>query len=68
MPGNIRKADHFVNFMKSVVVFFKNLLKSKDVRKFSPTNFLEEINAMIHIEKRPLAFVAERLHLLFNTL
>jgi DNA excision repair protein ERCC-2 len=68
MPGNIRKADHFINFMKSVVIFFKNLLKSKDVRKFSPTNFLEEINVMIHIEKRALAFFAERLNLLFNTL
>ena len=25
------------------VIFFKNLLKSKEVRKFSPLNFLEEL-------------------------
>ena len=44
------------------------MLKSKDVRKFSPTNFLEEISSLSHIDKRPLSFVSERLGLLLNTL
>jgi DNA excision repair protein ERCC-2 len=68
MPGNMRRADHFINFMKRIIVFFKNIMKSKDVRKFSPINFLEELNSLTQIDKRPLQFVADRLNLLLNTL
>ncbi len=27
IPGNIRKAEHFVTFLKKVVVYFKGLLQ-----------------------------------------
>eukprot|EP01016_Furgasonia_blochmanni_P002677 TRINITY_DN11043_c0_g1_i2.p1 TRINITY_DN11043_c0_g1~~TRINITY_DN11043_c0_g1_i2.p1 ORF type:complete len:831 (+),score=146.97 TRINITY_DN11043_c0_g1_i2:59-2551(+) len=68
IPGNIRKAEHFLSFLKRFVIFVKNLIKIKDVRILTPTVFLNELNQSTHIDAKPLKFVEERLSILMNTL
>ena len=31
IPGNIRKAEHFLPVMRKVIVFFKELMKSREL-------------------------------------
>jgi DNA excision repair protein ERCC-2 len=35
VPGNIRKAEHFVSFLKKIVEYFKRRLKGTSVEKVS---------------------------------
>jgi hypothetical protein len=35
VPGNIRKAEHFVSFLKKIVEYFKKRLKGTSVEKVS---------------------------------
>ena len=34
VPGNVRKAKHFIMFMRTVVEYFKKTLKGKNVTQF----------------------------------
>ena len=36
MPGNIRKAEHFLPLLKKLIIFFKDLMKSKELLILSP--------------------------------
>lgn len=36
IPGNIRKAEHFLPVMRKVIVFFKELMKSRELQILSP--------------------------------
>lgn len=54
IPGNIRKADHFIMFLKKFVIFVRGLINIKDVKILSPEGFLEELNKSTHLEATPL--------------
>lgn len=55
VPGNIRKAEHFVAFLKKVVVYLKNLLQSSDsVENKTPLAFLHEMYRVSALERKPL--------------
>uniref|UniRef100_A0A0K0G0L8 General transcription and DNA repair factor IIH helicase subunit XPD n=1 Tax=Strongyloides venezuelensis TaxID=75913 RepID=A0A0K0G0L8_STRVS len=68
VPGNIRKAEHFVIFMKRVCEFVKHMTKSKQIFKESPAIFLRDIGNTMNIERKPLRFAAERMQELMKTL
>jgi len=36
MPGNIRKASHFLPFLRKLIVYFKKLLSTKELQMLSP--------------------------------
>jgi hypothetical protein len=40
MPGNIRKAQHFLPVLRKLIFQFKKLLDSKEVQHISPLQVL----------------------------
>ncbi|KAI3630788.1 hypothetical protein MIR68_012223 [Amoeboaphelidium protococcarum] len=68
VPGNIRKAEHFVAFMKRLVEYLKTRLKIQQVVSQSPLSFLHNIKAECAIERKALRFCSERLGSLLRTL
>ena len=40
MPGNIRKADHFLAFVRRVIMFIKDQLGDNELKIVHPTNFM----------------------------
>ncbi|XP_031562643.1 general transcription and DNA repair factor IIH helicase subunit XPD-like [Actinia tenebrosa] len=68
VPGNIRKAEHFVSFMRRFVEYLKTRLRIQHVVQESPQSFLQHIYQQVCIERKPLRFCAERLSSLLHTL
>ncbi|KAF7993114.1 hypothetical protein HCN44_005895 [Aphidius gifuensis] len=68
IPGNIRNAEHFVNFLKRFVEYLKTRLRVQHVVQESPSIFLHDIQTKVCIERKPLRFCAERLASLLRTM
>ena len=68
VPGNIRKAEHFVIFMKRFLEYVKLRLKVQHKVQESPPAFLKDIAAKVCIERKPLQFCFERLRSLLKSL
>ncbi|EDO46754.1 predicted protein [Nematostella vectensis] len=68
VPGNIRKAEHFVGFMRRFIEYLKTRLRIQHVVQESPMSFLQHIYQQVCIERKPLRFCAERLSSLLRTL
>ncbi|KAL8323144.1 hypothetical protein RB593_004885 [Gaeumannomyces tritici] len=68
VPGNIRRAEHFVAFLKRFIEYLKTRLKVLEVISETPPSFLAHLKEYTFIEKKPLRFCAERLTSLVRTL
>jgi DNA excision repair protein ERCC-2 len=69
VPGNIRKAEHFVAFLKKVVVYLKNYLRDgQSVELKTPLAFIHALNQATGLERKPLRFTYSRLNSLLRTL
>jgi DNA excision repair protein ERCC-2 len=68
VPGNIRRAEHFVVFLRRFIEYLKSRMKSRKVTSETPTYFLDHLKEHTFIEKKPLRFCAERLTSLVRTL
>ncbi|GMH54955.1 hypothetical protein TL16_g01789, partial [Triparma laevis f. inornata] len=74
VPGNIRRAEHFVAFMKKLVEHLKarlNVVKSSTnggVVSESPMRFLHHLKVETHLEAKPLKFCYSRLSSLLRAL
>ncbi|KAK4686887.1 DNA excision repair protein ERCC-2, partial [Tremellales sp. Uapishka_1] len=68
VPGNIRKAEHFVAFLKRFIEYMKTRMRVLHVVAETPQSFLAHLKEITYIEKRPLKFCAERLTSLVRTL
>merc|ERR1719242_823301 len=68
VPGNIRKGEHFVAFMRRFVEYMKTRLRVQHVVQESPAGFLSDVMKKVCIERKPLRFCAERLSSLIRTL
>jgi DNA excision repair protein ERCC-2 len=68
VPGNIRKAEHFVAFLKKIVQYLKTQLQGKDVVNKTPLAFLHDMQAVTSLERKPLRFTYTRLNSLLRTL
>jgi DNA excision repair protein ERCC-2 len=68
VPGNIRKAEHFVAFLKKIVQYLKTQLQGKDVVNKTPLAFLYDMHAVTSLERKPLRFTYTRLNSLLRTL
>jgi len=68
VPGNIRTAEHFLNFMKRLVEYLKMRLRVQHVVQESPAGFLKDIFNKICLDRKPLRFCAERLTSMIRTL
>nr|XP_018264569.1 DNA excision repair protein ERCC-2 [Kwoniella dejecticola CBS 10117]OBR86727.1 DNA excision repair protein ERCC-2 [Kwoniella dejecticola CBS 10117] len=68
VPGNIRKAEHFIAFLKRFIEYLKTRMRVLHVVAETPQSFLAHLKEITYIEKRPLKFAAERLTSLVRTL
>ncbi|GAX15523.1 DNA excision repair protein ERCC-2 [Fistulifera solaris] len=73
VPGNIRRAEHFVQFMRKVVEHLKTRLRSVagptgGVRSETPLAFLHRMTNGTSLETKPLKFAYSRLSSLLRTL
>ncbi|KDQ14081.1 hypothetical protein BOTBODRAFT_132974 [Botryobasidium botryosum FD-172 SS1] len=68
VPGNIRKAEHFVAFLKRFVEYLKTRMRVLHVVAETPPSFMQHLKDITYIERRPLRFCAERLQSLVRTL
>jgi DNA excision repair protein ERCC-2 len=68
VPGNIRRAEHFVAFLKRFIEYLKTRMKVLHVISETPPSFLQHLRDLTFIEKKPLRFCAERLTSLVRTL
>jgi DNA excision repair protein ERCC-2 len=68
IPGNIRRAEHFVAFLKRFIEYLKTKMKVLSVTSETPTMFLQKLKELTFIERKPLRFCSERLSLLVRTL
>ncbi|KFY15977.1 hypothetical protein V492_01652 [Pseudogymnoascus sp. VKM F-4246] len=68
VPGNIRRAEHFVAFLKRFVEYLKTRMRVRQVISETPLSFLAHLKETTFIERKPLRFCAERLTSLVRTL
>lgn len=68
IPGNIRKAEHFIAFLKRFIEYLKTRMKVLHVISETPVSFLQHLKDLTFIDKKPLRFCSERLSLLVRTL
>ncbi|TPX69126.1 hypothetical protein SpCBS45565_g02654 [Spizellomyces sp. 'palustris'] len=68
VPGNIRRAEHFVAFLRRFIEYLKTRLRVMHVVAESPTSFLQHVKEITFIDRKPLRFCAERLGSLIRTL
>ncbi|SMN21671.1 similar to Saccharomyces cerevisiae YER171W RAD3 5' to 3' DNA helicase, involved in nucleotide excision repair and transcription [Maudiozyma saulgeensis] len=68
VPGNIRRAEHFVSFLKRLIEYLKTRMKVLHVISETPKSFLQHLKQLTFIDRKPLRFCAERLSLLVRTL
>lgn len=54
VPGNIRKAEHFVAFLKRFVEYLKTRMRVLHVVAETPLSFLQHLKDITFIERRPL--------------
>jgi DNA excision repair protein ERCC-2 len=68
VPGNIRRAEHFADFLERFIGYLKVRMKVHHVISETPPSFLEHLKELAFIERKPLRFCAERLTSLVRTL
>ncbi|KAL3445328.1 hypothetical protein BJX65DRAFT_281530 [Aspergillus insuetus] len=68
VPGNIRRAEHFVAFLKRFIEYLKTRMKVTHTISETPLSFLSHVKELTFIERKPLRFCAERLTSLVRTL
>ncbi|EAS32353.3 DNA repair helicase rad15 [Coccidioides immitis RS] len=68
VPGNIRRAEHFVAFLKRFIEYLKTRMKVLHAISETPLSFLSHLKDLTYIERKPLRFCAERLTSLVRTL
>ena len=68
IPGNIRKAEHFLALLRRFLEFLRLKMKTQHVTSESPASFLQHIREMTFIERKPLRMCSERLGSLVQTL
>lgn len=68
VPGNIRKAEHFLALLRRFLEFLRIKMKTQHVISESPASFLQHVREMTFIERKPLRMCSERLGSLVQTL
>ena len=68
VPGNIRKAEHFLPMLRKLVLYLKELMKERSTQIKSPLSLVCELQEKHFVEQRTLKFMHQRLQILLNTL
>lgn len=54
VPGNIRRAEHFIAFLRRFIEYLKTRMRVLHVVAESPTSFLQHVKEVTFIDKKPL--------------
>lgn len=68
IPGSIRKAEHYISFLKRLVEYLKMRIRIQHVVQETPVSFLRDVQSKIYAERKPLRFCTDRLASLLKTL
>lgn len=68
VPGNLRRAEHFLTFLKRVLVFFRKQLKSREAKINSPSGFMYLLKTAAYIDQESLKHASSSLHSFLATL
>lgn len=68
VPGNIRRAEHFLSVLRRLVQYLKGRLQTENFEKESPVSFVASVNAQAGLDQKTLRFCYDRLHSLMLTL
>ena len=68
VPGNIRRAEHFVAFLRRLVAYLSSRLNSAVVEQQSPAAFLAHLQGALGVDAKTLRFCYDRLASLLKTL
>ena len=68
VPGNIRRAEHFVAFLRRFVEYLKTRMRATQVEQENPTAFLAHLQQSAAIDGKTLKFCYDRLTSLLKTL
>lgn len=68
VPGNIRRAEHFLSVLRRLVQYLKGRLQTENVEKEGPVAFVASVSAQAGIDQKMLKFCYDRLHSLMMTL
>lgn len=68
VPGNIRRAEHFLAVLKRLVQYLRGRLETESVVTEVPVGFVANINSQAGIDQKVLKFCYDRLHSLMMTL
>ncbi|DAZ95362.1 TPA: hypothetical protein N0F65_002547 [Lagenidium giganteum] len=68
IPGNIRRAEHFVAFMRRLIEYLRTRIRVRNVESETPQAFLHQLNTAISMDTKPMKFCYTRLNSLLRTL
>ncbi|GFR48544.1 hypothetical protein Agub_g10443, partial [Astrephomene gubernaculifera] len=68
VPGNIRRAEHFMGFLARFLAFLRDKMAAPTVTSQSPTAFLQELQQRVQVDAKTLKFCYDRLGSLLKTL
>ncbi len=69
VPGSIRKAEHFIQYLRRLIQFIRDKkMRGRESKQEQPSRFLYEMLNEMHSDKRPLRFCSDRLKSLLITL
>lgn len=68
VPGNIRRAEHFLSVLRRLVQYLKGRLQTENFEKESPVSFVASLNSQVGLDQKTLRFCYDRLHSLMMTL
>lgn len=68
VPGNIRRAEHFIAFLQRFIQYLMTRMKVTHTISETTPSFLQHLRELVFIEAKPLKFCSERLTSLVRTL
>ncbi|KAF6250426.1 DNA repair helicase [Scenedesmus sp. NREL 46B-D3] len=68
MPGNIRRAEHFIGFLRRFVAHLSERMRTPAVVSEGPASFLGQVQAAVAVDAKTLRFCYDRLSSLMKTL
>lgn len=68
IPGNIRRAEHFISLLRRIVNFLRRYLQVERAQCEGPLSILHKFEEDVEVDSKSLKFCHERLRSLLNTL
>ncbi|GJD05996.1 TFIIH basal transcription factor complex helicase XPD subunit [Galdieria sulphuraria] len=68
VPPSIRKAEHFIAYLQSLIAYIKNLLNRPEALEMTHNQFLQDFSKECPVEVKSFRFTSDRLSSLLRTL